>query len=150
YSPPPFQVAVSCYMGNGGTDDPYVSNSYPIPPKRNGIFEDNSHVRFTDITDGTSNTWLILERYHIDPGFDSYVSDPVNQGIDSMGFWVGDVLDGFTYPTIAVNYQTSPGLTGPQETAALFNRYHAIGSGHTGGANAALADGSVRFVSNSM
>jgi prepilin-type processing-associated H-X9-DG protein len=43
-----------------------------------------------------------------------------------------------------------PGLSGAQANAAFYNRLHAMGSGHTGGANAALADGSVRFVSTSM
>jgi prepilin-type processing-associated H-X9-DG protein len=137
-------------VGNSGTDDPSISNTWPNPPQRNGIFWDNLHVRITDVTDGTSNTWLILERYHVDPGFDSYTNDPANQGIDSYGEWTSDWYEGFIYPTVAVNYQMPQGRTGAQERAGFIKRLDSMGSGHPGGANAALADGSVRFVSNSM
>jgi prepilin-type N-terminal cleavage/methylation domain-containing protein/prepilin-type processing-associated H-X9-DG protein len=151
YFSPPLGMGISCYVGNGGTDDPYISNTYPNPPQRNGIFEDSLRVTPVRITDGTSNTWLLIERYHFDPGFDSYFSnDPADFGIDSWGYWVGDIWDAFTYPTAPVNYQMPPGLSGAPANAAFINRLHAMGSGHTGGANAALADGSVRFVNNAM
>jgi prepilin-type N-terminal cleavage/methylation domain-containing protein len=86
YLSPPLQIAISCYVGNGGTDDPFVSNTWPNPPQRNGIFEDNLRVTPAWITDGTSNTWLVFDRFHWDPGFDSYFGDPANNGIDSWGY----------------------------------------------------------------
>jgi prepilin-type N-terminal cleavage/methylation domain-containing protein/prepilin-type processing-associated H-X9-DG protein len=148
---PPLLMGISCYLGNGGTDDPYISNPpWPTPPQRNGLFEESLRVRPVQVTDGTSNTWLILERFHWDPGFDSYVSDPVNQGIDSWGFWVGNLYDGWIYPISGVNDQMPPGLSGAQYSAEWNKRLNSMGSGHTGGANAALADGSVQFISNSI
>src|SRR5262249_44976069 len=46
-----FYTGMSCYVGNGGTDDANVNDTWPVPPKRNGIFAYNSRVRPTDITD---------------------------------------------------------------------------------------------------
>jgi prepilin-type N-terminal cleavage/methylation domain-containing protein/prepilin-type processing-associated H-X9-DG protein len=150
FLPPLPKIGISCYMGNGGTDDPNVSNTYPVPPQRNGMFEDSLQVGFANITDGTSNTWLLLERFHLDRGFDSYVSDVTDNGIDSWGYWAFDGNEGFLYPTVALNDQMPPGLTDPQYTAEFFKRLDSAGSAHSGGANVALADGSVRFISDSI
>jgi prepilin-type processing-associated H-X9-DG protein len=144
-------IGMSCYVGNGGTDDPSISNPYPSPPKRNGMFEDSLRVSFKDIADGTSNTWLVLERFHNDPGFDSYSNGAPGQSIDSWGYWIGGTTyDSWIYPTVGVNDQMPSGLIDPQCTAEWIKRLDSMGSGHPSGANAALADGSVWFVSNSM
>jgi prepilin-type processing-associated H-X9-DG protein len=109
-------------------------------------------VRPSDVTDGTSNTWLILERFHWDPVFDSYDNNSdAGQGIDTWGYWYsGSAGDGEMYPTVAVNYQMPAGLQDPQKWNEQVKRLDSMGSGHPGGANAALADGSVRFVTNEM
>jgi prepilin-type N-terminal cleavage/methylation domain-containing protein len=103
---PVIALGMSCYVGNGGTDDPNVSSPWPNPPKRNGMFEDNLRVGFNDITDGTSNTWLVLERFHDDPGFDSYSNDAPGAGIDSYGYWIG----GSTYTLRGQEWHIVKGL----------------------------------------
>jgi prepilin-type N-terminal cleavage/methylation domain-containing protein/prepilin-type processing-associated H-X9-DG protein len=148
-----FAYGMSCYMGNGGSNDPNINDTWPVAPKRNGVFEYNSRVRPTDITDGTSNTWLILERFHLDRVFDSYSNDAPGQGMDGWGYWYGSGYDAWLFPTVAVNYQmpsTDLGITDPQKWSEQMKRLNSMGSGHPGGANAAIADGSVRFVSNAM
>jgi hypothetical protein len=49
---------------------------YPGPPSsypglmKDGIFSLDSSIRLADVIDGTSNTFLFGERYHLDPHFD--------------------------------------------------------------------------------
>jgi prepilin-type processing-associated H-X9-DG protein len=147
-------IGLSCYMGNGGTDDPSLNNTpWPNPPKRNGIFENNLRVRPQDVRDGTSQTWFLLERFHYDPVFDSYTGDAPGQGIDGWGYWTGSGYDAWIYPTVAVNYlmpTIDQGLTGSQQWTEQYKRLNSMGSGHPSGANASLADGSVRFVNQGM
>src|SRR5207249_8178493 len=62
---------MSSYGGNAGTR----SVDPGLPPafrglSRDGIFFIDSCVRLTDVTDGSSNTFLFGERYHRDPEFD--------------------------------------------------------------------------------
>jgi prepilin-type N-terminal cleavage/methylation domain-containing protein/prepilin-type processing-associated H-X9-DG protein len=146
--------AVSCYVGNGGTDDPNISNPvWPNPPKENGMFEDNLKVRMADVLDGTSNTLFLGERFHHDPVFDSFTNDAPGQGMDSWGYWDGLSYDAWVYATQSINYrlpQAAMGATGNAQTPWEIKRLNAFGSGHPGGANFAFVDGSVRFLSEGI
>jgi prepilin-type processing-associated H-X9-DG protein len=99
----------------------------------------NSSVSINQITDGTSNTLLAGERFSLDPAMtDSQLADVrgwawcnYNSGEDHLG--------DTSWP---INSQAS--VIGTQ------SRLNNFGSGHSGGANFALCDGSVQFVSQSI
>jgi prepilin-type N-terminal cleavage/methylation domain-containing protein/prepilin-type processing-associated H-X9-DG protein len=137
---------MSSYGGNAGR------RSFPVGTG-DGIFFFDSCVRLTDISDGTSNTFLFGERSQRDPQFD--IQQPlVYPGAGRMGEvgrWgcvagngcLGNVLLSTPVP---IDYQVSPG----GDVSTLRDRMCAFGSGHVHGANFAFADGSVRFISDSI
>jgi prepilin-type processing-associated H-X9-DG protein len=120
-------------------------------------------VRVADVTDGLSNTALFGERSHFDPNNDAaaaVVVPPsgkfVNQ-MGSVGWWAnsggrlaaGDVTMSAFAP---LNYrvQANPPTDYGGFLPLYERRVNAFGSQHTGGANFALADGSVRFVQDAI
>lgn len=115
-----------------------------------GIFFINSRVRISGITDGTSNTIMFGERQHRDPAFDAmYTNFPII-GWSGWG-WVnqenaiGDFLLGACRP---INWMVPVGSTGPNSSNNTWVRQKlsSMSSGHPGGANVCMADGSVRFL----
>src|SRR5262249_41521412 len=113
---------------------------------KDGIFFGGSAVRIADVTDGTSHTLLFGERNHWDPNYDRLCPrDPIG----TNGWWAyagpADVLLSAAVP---INYQVAPMATSCAEVKA--DRLCAFGSRHPKGANFALADGSVRFLTNTM
>lgn len=119
-----------------------------------------------NITDGTSNTVLFGESHHVDRNFDTFTPTPPNcnsgSTIETWSRWypaggdagLGNLMCGSFAP---VGYKTpfrygDPGA--PTACSAWFvyqdQRLNAITSGHVGGAHVALADGSVRFLSDSL
>lgn len=132
-------VATSNYIGSHG-----VALTYP----GDGVFDRNSSISFRDLaTDGTSNTFLLGERASADVG---------KTGPHGAAIWAG------------VTQDTSAALPDPGPTAVLGNASFLMQSGtwlenptthlpnqcfsssHPGGAQFALADGSVRFVSQNI
>jgi len=146
--------AMSSYGGNGGKRTVNTGGAPNFPGMaRDGIFFIDSCVHLTDVTDGTSNTFLFGERYHRDPEFD--VQYPIvfagTIPLEEWGRWgfvatpgaIGNVALSTPVP---INYQVPPG----GDFTTVENRVCAFGSGHPGGANFAFADGSVRFVAESI
>ncbi len=142
---------MSSYGGNAGKRSVLAGT----PPAfsgmtRDGIFYIDSRVGLLDIKDGSSNTLFFGERYHRDPQYD-ILHNIYWQGSASMAQWgrwayvanagaMGNVTLSSAAP---INYLMSP----TEGFLEVQNRVCAFGSGHTGGANFAFADGSVRFVS---
>jgi len=135
------KFALTSYGGNGGTQS-YANTR----ATKDGIFFFNSRMAMFDITDGTSNTLLFMERYHKDVPYDQNVGS-LNK-LKEWGFWspssgepgVGDVTLG---AMVEINYRHPVGTA--VNATYEDKRVTAIGSGHSNGANVALADGSVRF-----
>jgi prepilin-type N-terminal cleavage/methylation domain-containing protein/prepilin-type processing-associated H-X9-DG protein len=133
---------MSSYGGCAGTVSTYWTNV-----TKDGVFYVNSNTRIANITDGTSNTLFFAERYHWDPNW-TFASGG-GEDITTYGGWAWTNIyagEDLTLGTeVPINWLIPAGQQGYGVTDPRLN---AIGSGHTGGANAALADGSVRFLTN--
>ena len=157
--------AITSYGGSGG------SRSFdPASASTDGVFHttgpgsqlapNQGPVCLADITDGTSNTLLFGERSHLDPNYDSYATAGLasRPSMASWGWWaasegrlaVGDVTLSAYVP---LNYQV-PSAPGSGDSGSFKpveeQRVCAFGSNHGGGANFTLADGSVRFITQSI
>jgi prepilin-type processing-associated H-X9-DG protein len=145
---------MTSYGGNGGKRTVMAT-----PPPgfegmtADGVFFIDSCVRMGDITDGSSNTFLFGERYHRDLQFDLLepIVWPGHSPIELWGRWgyvsTPGALGHVALHTAApINYQ----VPSDGDLLTLWNRAGAFGSGHSGGANFAFADGSVRFVNDSI
>jgi len=137
-----YYFGMNSYMANGGTKSWYLDNTY----RPDGMLFINSSVRMEDVKDGTSNTFLFGERYHDDP-----VWNTGGTNITNLGGWAwanyNAPEDYIGSTPVPVNYLLPLGtqLGYPNYPEDL--RTCAFGSGHSGGANFAMADGSVRFLS---
>jgi prepilin-type N-terminal cleavage/methylation domain-containing protein len=119
---PLFSVARANYVGLFGTleieDDPFAGN---------GVFYQNSRVRFADILDGLSTTLVVGERCSHLAG--STWTGAVEGAAEGMARIVGSTDHA------------------PNDPAAHFDDFS---SDHTTGANFVRADGSVRLIANSI
>ena len=99
-----------------------------------GLFWRNSETKMKDITDGTSNTFLLLEDAH---SWFNADRSPYAHGSNEFLF---------------VNHASSGYATGGSAPNALVsgNRHRLARSHHPGGLSAVLADASVRFVNDSV
>lgn len=103
-----------------------------------GIFGQNSAVRIDKITDGTSNAMMAGERY-----------TPKNESEDSVGHgaWIG-IPDCTTAAGLAMSLgDASVRMNAGARTRAQTTGF---GSTHVSGAHILLADGSVRFLADSI
>lgn len=156
--------ALTSYGGNGGSrsyDPQFASNDgvfYVIGPASQTM-PNGKALRIEQLYDGTSHTALFGERSHTDPNNDAaaaIVVPPPGQFFNKMnnvGYWAnsggrlaaGDVSMSAFVP---INYRV------PDPSIATFadheRRVNAFGSNHPGGANFVSADGSVRFVRETL
>ncbi len=128
---------IADYFGiaGGGTDSEAQCYGSPWPPDRrnffnNGIFYINSDVRIDDIRDGTTNTLLVGENSAMAGGFIWSSSCRGCTQASEMG------------PMIALQDAINLDYTGDKRSWCR----RSLRSEHPGGAQAVLADGSVRFI----
>lgn len=127
---------INSYFGNGGT--------YAWPSTGascNGVLFYNGNISILGITDGTSNCLLVGERYSFDPG----VSDA---NLDAWRGW--GWTDYNSGADILCDTQYTMNTTYAHNGGNLDGRKTTFGSGHTGGMNMLLCDGSVQYLTNSI
>ncbi|HEX4609552.1 MAG TPA: DUF1559 domain-containing protein, partial [Urbifossiella sp.] len=140
----------ACY-GKGGYGTVNTANA-----AIGGIFGNNSKIKFTDISDGSSNTLCLSELKYRQPS----ATGPSYQ--DSRGVWGYGTMGGNTFSAQTGPNSTTPdgvwgcrdypteGMPCTQVGSPYSAMYAAARSYHTGGVNVSFGDGSVRFVSNSI
>jgi prepilin-type N-terminal cleavage/methylation domain-containing protein/prepilin-type processing-associated H-X9-DG protein len=145
---------LSSYGGNGGARS-WGGTNMPQPSK-DGVFFIRSRIRFSDITDGSAKTLLVGERSHDDPEFDRLTAehDPSMGPLSGWGAWASafgefSLADVTLSAAVPINYRVPP-ESGPSNWSWEDDRLCAFGSEHPGGANFVLADGSARFIADSI
>ncbi len=138
-SGPLVRLAFANYVACGGTFE--VSG---FPDNNTGPFLRNSNFRITDITDGSSNTLFVTERW---------------SKFSPRTTWTG-ALTGAHNPPLNLAYEdegaqtfmlTQTGEVGEGRTPNnKLGHVEDATSPHSGGVNALFGDGSVRFLRNSI
>jgi prepilin-type N-terminal cleavage/methylation domain-containing protein/prepilin-type processing-associated H-X9-DG protein len=125
----------------------YVHNwPYPSPPT---VLEMNNVCQVTDVTDGTSNTVVFVESASRG-AYSTYYGRAVDNGLYvAGGGWAhhgnGLTVEGYSY---TATRESPGGPTGP--CTMNCSNQSAIYSFHNGGSNMLFADGSVRFLADSL
>jgi prepilin-type N-terminal cleavage/methylation domain-containing protein/prepilin-type processing-associated H-X9-DG protein len=140
-SNPPRHWGLTSYGVNAGR------RSYRLAVQSNdGPFRHNVQRKMADMADGTSNTIFLGERSHNDPNFDSRPG----QRLAEWGWWAfgaeGDVL---LSAAERINWKMPP-IVNRTFQDDFDMRINVFGSQHTGGANFAMGDGSVRFIQENL
>ena len=146
-------VAFTTYLGVAGVPGDMMD------PSPSGCLFRNSHTRFTQITDGTSFTFMVGERppspdmlsgwWFAGAGYDyaDYGSGGMSSGVgdnlmgaQEVGYlaWVNSSYAGSNCPPSSVNYQAG----NPKNNCDQIHFW----SMHPGGSNMLYADASVHFI----
>ncbi len=132
------QLPIANYIGCFGTEEldgcenspgdlPVMTNGQC---QGNGVFYHNSKVNFRDITDGTSNTFMVGERR-------------TNTELDWYTTWPGMIAEGEeAFQRVCGSADHTPNHPN--------THFDDFSSRHVGGAQFCLGDGSVRFISESI
>jgi hypothetical protein len=149
----PGNYFINSYFASAGTRGYPRRAAAGIPSLnayRDGVFDQNRQNRIEDVSDGTSNTLMFGERHYFDPVFNAIP----DENIGDWGWcWFGAQGDAFLGANVPINFKLPANfnsLSGAQQQQLYDDRINAYGSGHTGGANFTLSDGSVRFIRDSI
>jgi prepilin-type N-terminal cleavage/methylation domain-containing protein/prepilin-type processing-associated H-X9-DG protein len=152
-------LAANQYVSNGCTPPPLPQGQMGQAPFR-GIFGDCSNaasIRIAQITDGTSNTMMIGEN---SPNLNSGLAWVSGNDIYATTIlpmnWMTNIKNGQTDPStgeVCVPTQQAWNPPVPTQFVHCFNNqwyYQGFKSFHPGGCNFGFADGSVRFLKQSI
>ncbi len=131
----PFRFALTSYVGVEGTDH----------VQRNGCLFQDSSVKFSDVTDGTSSTLLIAER----PPASNYKFGWWYRGWGQNQTGSAEMLLGAREINTSVNFCNEGPYSFQAGRIDRFCDVFHFWSLHAGGAHFAFADGSVRFLNYS-
>ncbi|MEX0794690.1 MAG: DUF1559 domain-containing protein [Pirellulaceae bacterium] len=142
-------VGLTSYGCNAGTAAPNAGLD-------DGMFHFDTKVRFADVTDGTTNTLLVGERYGLDKHWGTLTGRPSND-LRAYSAWSGGPYFSWRSTLAPVNFRlpdsvgVSPPASGSAEYWDLYyRRLTTYSSAHPSGASVALADGSVRYLATTM
>jgi prepilin-type N-terminal cleavage/methylation domain-containing protein/prepilin-type processing-associated H-X9-DG protein len=139
-------IAVTNYVGSCGS---FVQSAYydQPEPRRNGIIIEDSNLRMSNVIDGTSNTFLAGETIYFGSG-----SDVGNNNFYWDATWYGHFKKDTGGRADAPECLMRSGefRMNPPKVAADNVKRNTFSSRHPGGANFVLADGSTRFVSETV
>ena len=163
---------VMSYAANGGTNSTYFRDP---PMQDDGAFfmtgpdskpesdqdflqADAKPSTLDGMYDGTSNTFMFGEKYHFDENFENLIrpggaSSASRYRLDAWSVWGWYGGGNGTAGTFG-STQSPLNFVTPDDAPRAFTstnaRTSAFGSGHSGGANFAFSDGSVRFIANEI
>jgi prepilin-type N-terminal cleavage/methylation domain-containing protein/prepilin-type processing-associated H-X9-DG protein len=142
---------LTTYGANSGTGSVWYQGS---SEKQDGVIYYNSKIRITDISDGTSNTLVLGERTLNDPGLlGNATANERNRMNSEAALWRNSSIPPvgvIRVPLDQINFRVDPSLTGTARSLAFTKRLLNYSSDHSGGANFAFCDGSVRFLRSSL
>jgi prepilin-type N-terminal cleavage/methylation domain-containing protein/prepilin-type processing-associated H-X9-DG protein len=151
-TPSGFTQAARSYVTNRGTfwmtDFRYDMQHPCYEPIRNtatGVIYENSATRLAEISDGTSNTFMLSEAGH---GYFSRGITEIDRPDrkDWNRWWHSGWMEDSFFDTTAPINAPKKGLT----SATEWHSVTAASSFHPGGANFAMCDGSVKFLKESI
>ena len=135
----------------------YHDAEAPIDLKNNGVFFLNSHTRYEDLEDGSSQTLFIGEK--INDGLEMGWASGTRATLRNTGWMINQslirpiVIPGAGEPETSPPFPPPPPPAGTVAGVAVVSDVKLMGgfgSSHTGGSNFALGDGSVKFLKNTI
>jgi prepilin-type N-terminal cleavage/methylation domain-containing protein/prepilin-type processing-associated H-X9-DG protein len=159
YGPNPLPFRITSYAGNIGKMlwypnarvgnatgmVPFDSTYSAVVAQTDGIFYYQSSTKLGDITDGTSNTFMIGERAfgRLTPDvINCYMWWPSGQVVDSMACAM--------WPINPQNKIADIGTSSNPDYNGFFAYISGFSSFHPGGANVVFCDGSVKFIKDTI
>jgi prepilin-type N-terminal cleavage/methylation domain-containing protein/prepilin-type processing-associated H-X9-DG protein len=135
---------VGCF-GRGDFSRPHYMDTM------DGLFRINVGRRLADVRDGTSQTLAVGELSTVDPIYDLLRDNYAEPALWNSAF--SHVSSKYTYVSLNNRLPKSFSTRDPSDgdvVQVFYDRSDAFGSEHAGGANFAFADGSVRFLGDSI